>query len=119
MYIENVVSEIFPILFGLAFLIVFGVILTKFIGSVRRGVKNSRSPLLTVPAKVVSKRIDVRGDHSYTSYYVTFEMESGERVELSADGREYGMLVEKDVGLLSYRGTRLVSFERKKISGEA
>ena len=32
-----------------------------------------------------------------TSYYVTFQVESGDRMELSVSGREYGMLAEGDI----------------------
>lgn len=60
--------------------------------------KNNHSPRLTVPAAVVAKRTDVShsstpnagdptGAHGYhtstsTSYYVTFQVESGDRMEL-------------------------------------
>lgn len=35
-------------------------------------------------------------------------------MELRVDGNEYGMLVEQDGGLLSFQGTRYISFERQK-----
>ena len=47
-----------------------------------------------------------------TSYYVTFEVESGDRIELEVNGLEYGMLVEGDCGKLSFQGTRYLGFER-------
>ena len=50
---------------------------------------------------------------SSTSYYVTFELENGGRMELSVKGSEYGMLVEGDTGALSYQGTRYLGFERR------
>ena len=50
-----------------------------------------------------------------TSYYVTFEVDSGDRMELCVSGEEYGMLVEGDCGKLSFQGTRYLSFERSKI----
>lgn len=84
------------------------------LSSIKEGFKNKNSPLLTVLAKVAAKRIHVRGDHSHTTYYVTFEVQSGDRMELRVDGKEYGMLVEKDFGLLSFQGTRYISFERQK-----
>lgn len=47
-----------------------------------------------------------------TSYYVTFLVESGDRIELCVSGTEYGMLVEGDTGRLTFQGTRYLSFER-------
>jgi len=47
-----------------------------------------------------------------TTYYATFQMESGDRMELRLDGYEYGMLAEGDRGKLSFQGTRYLSFEK-------
>jgi hypothetical protein len=47
-----------------------------------------------------------------TSYYVTFEVESGDRMELHVEGHEYGLLVEGDKGDLSFQGTRYLGFVR-------
>jgi len=100
-------------IFPLLFFIIFGIFLFSFFSNIKQGIKNNQSPLLTVPAKVVTKRIHVRGDHSHTSYFVTFEVQSGDRMEFRVNGNEYGMLVEDDIGLLSFQGTRYVSFERQ------
>ena len=48
-----------------------------------------------------------------TSYYATFQVESGDRMEFLINGREYGLLVEGDRGRLSFQGTRYLGFERK------
>ncbi|WP_229387901.1 DUF2500 domain-containing protein [Lysinibacillus sphaericus] len=48
------------------------------------------------------------------SYYVTFEVQSGERLELKLDGRNYGQLAEHDFGILPFQGTRFKAFERQK-----
>lgn len=50
---------------------------------------------------------------SSTRYYVTFQVDSGDRMELPMTGSEYGMLAEGDVGKLTFQGTRYLSFERK------
>ena len=82
---------------------------------------NENSPRLTVDAKVVSKRSEIRRTmshaqnvhhHSRTNYYVTFEVESGDRMELELQGHEYGLLVEGDKGKLIFQGTRFLGFER-------
>ena len=44
---------------------------------------------------------------------MTFQVESGDRIELNVSGPEYGMLVEGDRGDLSFQGTRYLGFERK------
>ena len=114
MFFSDAMFSIVPLFIGITFIIVFGIIISGIFSSIKQGIKNNNSPLLTVPAKVVSKRIYVRGEHSHTTYYVTFEVQSGDRMELRVDGNEYGMLVEEDLGLLSFQGTRYVSFERQK-----
>lgn len=114
MFFGDIMFTMGPIFIGIIFVIVFGVIISTIISSIKQGIKNNNSPLLTVPAEVVSKRTHVQGDHSHTTYYVTFEVQSGDRMELIVGGREYGMLVENDLGLLSFQGTRYISFERQK-----
>lgn len=120
----SVMASVFPFLF----FIVFGMILIVFVVTFVRGIgewhKNNNSPRLTVSAKVVSKRTSVSHGHhhgangymhttSSTWYYVTFEVESGDRMELGVSGSEYGMLAEGDSGKLTFQGTRYLSFERE------
>lgn len=114
MFFDGIMFEIVPILVGLGFLGMFGWILYTVFSNVKEGVHNNNSPLLTVPAQVVAKRIHVQGDHSHTTYYVTFEVQSGDRMEFRLDGTEYGELVEQDLGLLTFQGTRYKAFERQK-----
>ena len=114
-------------LFGVMFTIVFVLVIGTFIVTAVRGIgewnKNNHSPRLTVPAVVVTKRTNVshhhggannhHHSHTSTSYYVTFQVESGDRMELHVTGQEYGMLVEGDNGKLSFQGTRYLGFERQ------
>jgi hypothetical protein len=51
--------------------------------------------------------------HTSTTYYVTFQVESGDRMEFHVSGEEYGLLVEGDYGDLSFQGTRYLGFVRK------
>ena len=106
------------ILFGLFFILFFATFFSILIRNVGEWFKNNDSPRLTVPAKVVSKRSSHHhhshgGMHHSTHYHVTFEVESGDRMELSVSGHEYGMLVEGDTGRLTFQGTRYLSFERE------
>ena len=116
---------LFEIIFTLMFLMVFGIFLTVIIKSIVQWNKNNHSPRLTVPATVVAKRTNVSHHHhnhgvdhvghhtsTSTSYYVTFQVESGDRMELHMAGHEYGLLVEGDRGKLTFQGTRFLSFER-------
>lgn len=119
----SIMFGVFPLLFMLTFLLVFGMILFTIIGNIKQENKNNHSPRLTVEAKVVSKRTHFRRNsnhHSsgvgHTSYYVTFEVQSGDRMELPVAGSEYGLLVEGDVGELTFQGTRYLGFQRKAVS---
>lgn len=119
--------SVMEILFPFFFFAVFGMVLIVLVVTLVRGIgewhKNNNSPRLTVPAKVVSKRTSVSHGHhhganghmhttSSTWYYVTFEVESGDRMELGVSGSEYGMLAEGDSGKLTFQGTRYLLFER-------
>ena len=120
----KIMFAIFPIIFSLMFLLVFGVILASIIKGISQWNKNNHSPRLTVPATVVAKRTNISQSHHHhgtesmahhstsTSYYVTFQVESGDRMELHMAGHEFGMLVEGDRGRLTFQGTRYLGFER-------
>ena len=110
---------LFSILFPILFLVVLVMILYTIIGNIRTWNKNNHSPRLTVPAAVVAKRTEVSHHHTdntmmhtFTTYYVTFQVESGDRMELTVDGSEYVMLVESDIGKLSFQSTRYLGFQR-------
>lgn len=114
--------------FGIMFTIVFILIVGAFIVIAVKGIgqwnKNNHSPRLTVPATIVAKRANVshhrhgganefHHHHTSTSYYVTFQVESGDRMELHVAGTEYGLLIEGDSGKLTFQGTRYLGFERQ------
>ncbi len=114
---------LFPIIFGIVFILVFGVIGFVFAKGISQWNKNNHSPVLTVDARLVAKRTNVSHHHNNTgngamhtststTYYATFEVESGDRLELCVSGYDYGMMVEGDQGRLTFQGTRFKSFER-------
>ena len=120
-----ILFHLLEIIFPLIFLLVLGIFIFMF----ARGIhNNNHSPRLTVPAKIVSKRQstmhhshpnagDISGAHGYhstssTTYFITFQVESGDRMELSMSGTEYGMLAEGDEGRLTFQGTRYLAFDR-------
>lgn len=118
--------------FQIIFMVIFLLILSMFIVTLVRGIgqwnKNNHSPRLTVEATVVSRRSDVtihqHRDYTMegsmgvqntrsTTYYVTFQVASGDRMEFAVTGREYGLLAEGDQGKLSFQGTRYLGFQRQ------
>lgn len=124
----------FEIVFGIVFVLVSTMVIGTFVFIFIKGIstwnKNNNSPRLTVDATVVAKRMDVshhshanagdatgaHGHHTNSStwYYVTFQVESGDRMELAISGNEYGMLIEGDYGKLTFQGTRYLGFERER-----
>lgn len=103
----NLIEMLFPIMFILIFII----IVFTFVKGIATWFKNNNSPRLTVSARIVAKRQntthnnqpnagDISGAHGFhtissTSYYVTFQVDSGDRMELSVSGSEYGVLAEE------------------------
>lgn len=113
----GIMSVIVPVFF-IVILVIFIAVAVKGIGQWN---KNNNSPRLTVPAEIVTKRTNVShhhgaGEHHHhhtsTTYYVTFQVESGDRMEFHVHGHEYGMLIEGDRGNLTFQGTRYLGFER-------
>lgn len=116
--------DMFSIMFTIVFVLVIGTVIVTTVKGIGQWNKNNNSPRLTVPATVVSKRTNVtrhhhggsNGHHHHrtsTTYYVTFQVESGDRMELHVAGHEYGLLVEGDNGRLTFQGTRYLGFERQ------
>ncbi len=103
----------FSTFFSIITLLVLGMFIYVFFKIISTNVKNSNSPRLTVSAKVLDKRMRVRGDHSRTTYFITFEVESGDRLELQVYDKDYGLIIEGDQGNLSFQGTKFLDFQRK------
>lgn len=102
-------------LFGILFFLLFFVVLFK---NIEQWFKNENSPRLTVPARIVDMRRKTHhhhsnGHHHHThSYHVTFEVESGDHMELKVSRSEYGMLTVGARGKVSFQGTRYLGFEQ-------
>ena len=114
----DVTFSIMRIMVPVMFVLVFGIIIVTMVRGIGEWNKNNQSPKLTVPVTVVAKRSDVhRGIetmHTFTSYYVTFQVESGDRMEFEISDTEYGMLAEGDRGMLTFQGTRYLNFQRNE-----
>ena len=113
----------FNIMFTIVFILVIGTFVVILVKGISEWNKNNHSPRLTVPATIIAKRTNVSRHrhgganshhhyHTSTTYYVTFQVESGDRMEFHISGQEYGLLIEGDHGNLSFQGTRYLGFER-------
>ena len=120
----GVTFSIMQIMVPVMFVLVFGIIIVTMVRGICEWNKNNHSPKLSVPAKVVSRRTAVSRHHHHqgngmhhthaaTSYYATFQVESGDRMEFEISDMEYGMLAEGDRGMLTFQGTRYLNFRRE------
>src|SRR4051794_24719708 len=111
----EVLSVIVPAFIAIVFL----VLAFQIVRGVAEWARNNGMPVETVPARVVAERTDTWGGgmhhHSRgrvrTSYFATFELEAGARLEFELYGRDYGLLVERDDGELTFQGTRYLGFQ--------
>ncbi len=131
-----------PAIFMFFFVVIFIVVIGGILFTVGKGVvewtDNNQQPVLTVPAKVVTKRTQTRVDSSpntmgvndtatfnsgrttsSTSYFATFEFTSGDRKEFQLSSHEYGLLAEHDAGDLTFQGTRYQGFQRSNAPAAA
>ena len=124
----NFIFTIFPIIFIVMFLFAICMFVFVFSNIFKQMKKDNNSPRIRVQAKVIAKRENIRrsssmNDHHsssiHTTYYATFEVESGDRMELHMTGSEYGLLIEGDEGFLTFQGSRFVSFERTGVGYSA
>ena len=107
------------VMFYLVFFFVIAMFIFVFVKIISGWVKNNNSPRLSVEAKIVDKRMathhhNSNGHHHRThSYHVTFEVQSGDRMNLRMSRSEFDLLAEGDKGMLSFQGTRYLGFDRK------
>lgn len=108
----------FRLMFAILWVLVLVMIVKNLVQSFRQWNRDNHSPRLTVETTVVAKRTDVHRHRignsmsHRTHYYATFQVESGDRMELEMQGREYGLLAEGDRGKLTFQGSRFLGFER-------
>ena len=118
-------GSVFMALFILVFLAILGTFLAMLLRGISQWSRDNRAPPLTVGALVTAKRTNV-SHHRHsgaggvghttrsTTYYATFEVESGDRMELQLSGQDYGLLAEGDRGYLTFQGSRYLGFEREQ-----
>lgn len=111
----KIIAFVFPILF----IFVFAGIFLTLLKVLKRWNDNNKQPQLSMSAKLITKRTKFshqKGHNqirqSSTSYFLTFEVGSGDRIEFRVDGLIYGKFIENDMGVLTFQGTRFIKFER-------
>jgi hypothetical protein len=115
-----------PVFIGIIFVIVLFIFVIALFAVVKAIVEwqhNNMQPNLSVASRIIAKRTQVSKHlhlvgttHSVTTstyYFCTFEDEHGQRYEFRISGKEYGQLVEGDLGTLTYQGTRYHGFQRQ------
>lgn len=106
--------------FPIFIVVILGIIFILASSSIRRYYSDSKQPLLIVQSRIITKRTEV--SHYYDSdtsvnrtdstYYITFEVEGGERLEFKVSGQIFGQHTEGDTGKLTFRGKRFQGFDR-------
>ncbi|OAB42443.1 DUF2500 domain-containing protein [Paenibacillus glacialis] len=102
--------------------VIIGILLLSAGKGILQWNNNNKQPQITVGSCIVSKRNEVKQHHNHqndqissytrTSYYITFEIDSGDRIEFVVNGEEYGLCAEGDMGQLTFQGTRYMGFHR-------
>lgn len=111
--IYNIISTIVII----CFIIIIGFILFMIGKNFKEWHTNNNSPILTVPATVVSKRKQTTsgeeyGYSSYTAYYITFEIDNQDSIEFNVNSIQYNQIYKGDYGDLTFQGTRYHRFNK-------
>lgn len=103
----------FCIIIGLSLIIV-----------IRQWWKNRRSPLIVTQATVIDKRIEEHYIRSKRSagigyrtrkvliYYITFNLEGGENIELRTNESSFLEFQKGDYGKLTFKGSKYLGFIR-------
>ena len=101
------------------FIVLWFALFSYIVGrAIHQWIVNENSPVLTVPATIVDMRRKTHhhhsnGHHHHThSYHITFELDSGERLELKVRRQEYRELAIGETGMLTHQGTRYQGFAR-------
>jgi len=96
-------------LFGLIF--IGGILLLIITIPIVEYNKNEKQPVITTDAVLLTKSTQQLG-RGFSSYHLTFEITSKERISLKVDHQKYALFIEGDKGTLTYQGSRFITFER-------
>ncbi|MCM3126756.1 DUF2500 domain-containing protein [Paenibacillus provencensis] len=110
--------DFFGTVFPAVFVVILGIIALTLGKELLAWGRNNKQPVLTVPSRITGRRIQVsqqsqnEGQSTRTIYFITFEVDSGDRIEFKVGGDEYGLCSEGDEGQLTFQGTRYLGFKR-------
>lgn len=95
--------QLYVLLFILVFFIMMAIV---------RWIRNENSPVRRVYATIVDMRRKKHLRAHYRSCHVTFQVESGEQIELRVKHNEYDEMTVGDRGMLICQGTRYIGYDR-------
>jgi len=101
---------IFSLIIFVIIVIVQDAIKKKRSKSISRNINHYNSEKIISEAQIFSKMISIREGSPY--YYIAFEFLSGCVLEFCVSKEKYKEFKEGDVGVLTFQGTRYISFER-------
>lgn len=112
-----------PTLFLVVWFSIFFLIIGVLVYTVGKNLiqwnRNNNSEIITARAKVIDKRSEIRvggghnsSVHTSSRYYISFEFDNRERIELPVKGNVSGVIMIGDEGELTYQGTRFKEFNR-------
>ncbi|MEK5057528.1 DUF2500 domain-containing protein [Paenibacillus shunpengii] len=110
--------DFFGTVFPAVFVVILGIIALTLGKELLAWGRNNKQPVLTVSSRITGRRIQVsqqsqsEGQNTRTLYFITFEVDSGDRIEFKVGGDEYGLCSEGDEGQLTFQGTRYLGFKR-------
>ena len=121
---DFIFTYIFPVMFTIVPVFVIGMFIFVFVKIFSQWNKNNKAPMLNVQAAVVDKythHSHSGGEHHHTStsFYVVFEVQSGDRMEFHVSRQQYSQLLEGDFGNLVFQGTRFIEFQRMNAGNSA
>ena len=114
-------GNFYIILFIIPFVAIVGI---SIIFIVVHWIKNKRPPRIVVHSAISNKRIQMDNvyrlrnaapgmrTHKLITYYVTFDLETGEQIELRVSKLKYSELRKGCKGKLTFQGTRYIGFEK-------
>ncbi|MDP4098705.1 DUF2500 domain-containing protein [Paenibacillus sp. P96] len=115
LWMFDLMGTVFPVFF----VMILGIIILSAGREIMGWKRNRNEPVLTVSSRIASRRmyiqqrqLDDASPTATTLYFITFEVESGDRLEFKVNGEQYGMCSEGDSGRLTFQGTRYIGFER-------
>ena len=94
------------------FVFLLFILLLLILISITRWIRNENSAVRSESATIVDMRKKKHLRAHYRSYHVTFQLESGEQIELRVKRNEYNEMTVGCRGVLTHQGTRFKGFER-------